>query len=288
MWTYYLDAMHDLNQNAQTLLPIRRRMLGLAYNKADMQDRMNTFHYTHYVRIMYECNAPDELVEQIIKRAIVNFGESIDMWRIYMKHYMRSNHTDRVTEVFEQSRKQLGAAGAPLWSCYIDYQSTIVLSSNVKELFDEALAKTNPEFDAIKEKYIGWAYAIGGIPYTLNVYRRADEMDTVTVGMVQKINDLYLQDVGVFFVLVFSFSILYVYFSLYIVEQLDPNKPFWRELIERAVAKFGATHPEVWLMLINFEVKQGDPSHSSKITQRAKHTLNADLLKRFYAELYRQ
>lgn len=56
-------------------------------------------------------------------------------------------------------------------------------------------------------------------------------------------------------------------------------------MLERAIVKFGATHPAMWFMLIDFELKQGDPINVSKVTQRAKHTLNPDLLDAFLGDL---
>lgn len=203
MWTFYLNAVHAINVDTNhTLLPLRRRMLGQAYKAADTQGRMDRFHYSNYVQLMYECNASDELVEPIVKRAIAKFGDSIEIWTIYMKHYMHSDNADRVKEVFEQSRKRFAQTGAPLWKLYVEYVSSVT-PSKVKDVYNEVLVKSNPEFDEIKMKYIDWAYSIGGIKSVLDVYNQADTMGTVTLGMVNKVNDLFLLDV--------SSVILYIY-----------------------------------------------------------------------------
>lgn len=66
--------------------------------------------------------------------------------------------------------------------------------------------------------------------------------------------------------------------------QLAPNLGDWREMLEIGIIHFGATHPDIWLMLINFEMTQGEPINVSKVTERAKHTLKPDRLDTFLAD----
>lgn len=179
-----------MNRDTSSQLPLRRRMLGQAYKKSDMQGRMNIVHYSKYVDLMYDCNASDELVEQIILRAIGKFGDSVEMWTIYMKHCMRTNDSDRVKIVFEQSIKRLTKGAATLWVLYINYLKTLPDSSSVKLVYVDALKQMNPEFDEIKISYIDWACTMGGIKLADNIFKMANHFGTLTIGMVKKLNEL--------------------------------------------------------------------------------------------------
>lgn len=195
MWSYYLDTILSINSDTTNLLAMRRRLLGQAYKRADLQGGMNVSHYSTYVNIMYECNASDELVEEILKRAVAKHGDSIEIWTMYMQHYMRLNNEARVKDVFDQSRKRFAKAGAPLWRLYIAYLNTLSLNA-AKPVYNEMLKQIAPEFDALKIQYIDWAYTIGGIKLSQQVYSIADALGTMTIGMVEKINELYLSHVS--------------------------------------------------------------------------------------------
>lgn len=216
MWTYYLDTMLFINYDKSSHVPLRRRVLGQAYKKADLQGHMNIEHYSNYVEMMYECEASAELVEQIIQRAIAKFGDSIEMWRMYMQHYMRVENSDRVKEVFDKARKRLAQGAAPLWKLYISYLNTFGLTA-AKEVYEEVLKQTTPEFDEIKVNFVDWAYTMAGIKYTMSVYKRADALGTMTFGMVQKINELYSLHVS------FSrlYTTLYMRHTKYTIECFD-------------------------------------------------------------------
>lgn len=56
MWSYYLDAMLALELNRKnSTLPLRRRMLGRAFKRADVENGMSAEHYVQYVQILTVC-----------------------------------------------------------------------------------------------------------------------------------------------------------------------------------------------------------------------------------------
>lgn len=172
-------------------------MLGQAYKKSDTQGRMNILHYSEYVSILYDSNASNDLVEEILKRAIGQFGDSVEVWTMYLQHFMRNNDPDRAKVVFEQSRKRLATAACPLWVLYVNYLKTLPNAGTlVKELYEEVIMQVSPEFDAMKISYIDWAYTMGGRKWPLVMFKRANTLGTLTMGMVQRIHEFESLQVG--------------------------------------------------------------------------------------------
>lgn len=58
--------------------------------------------------------------------------------------------------------------------------------------------------------------------------------------------------------------------------QIEPDFKNWRNCLELASLNYGQDNVDVWLDLIKFELKHGQPKNASKIAERAISRLKAE------------
>lgn len=268
MWSYYLDAMVMLNRDANAKqLPLRRRMLGRAFKRGDAASRLSLEHYLRYVEILYEMNADADVIEQILARAVRQHNAT-PMWLAYMRHHIRASDEVRARHVLEEGRKRLDdVAAQPLWELYINMLlcDPVTNGQEIRELYRQITLKLSPVYSGLKVNYVEF------------VFRHADGSG---LGDIERVRAMMQR---------LKFECLPCYEMLIKLAELEswqlkPNLAEWRNALQSATHHFGRERTDVWMRLIQFEAKHGNPLVVSKVSEEAKHKLDKKLLDAFIAE----
>lgn len=73
------------------------------------------------------------------------------------------------------------------------------------------------------------------------------------------------------------------YLNVYavLIHQIEPDFKNWRNCLELACHRYGEDNIDVWLNLIKFELKHGQPKNASRISERAINALKSELVDTF-------
>lgn len=65
MWTYYLNTMLAINGDTKTLGPLKRRLMGQAFQQAERANRLSADLYLQYLQIMKAIGTNDEILSKV-------------------------------------------------------------------------------------------------------------------------------------------------------------------------------------------------------------------------------
>lgn len=169
MWTYYLNAMLELNNDLSTLAECKRSNLGRAFMAANESNKMSENHYLQYIELLHSNNPNDENIIRVFRKAVTLYPKSIKIWLQYMHLYIFADNMAKVRETFKAARLQMGTKGAAdLWKMYLVFlKSKWHASTNTEfdRLIQEIASHPYPEFDNLK------AFILESVAVTSNIKR---------------------------------------------------------------------------------------------------------------------
>ncbi|XP_037029458.1 U3 small nucleolar RNA-associated protein 6 homolog [Bradysia coprophila] len=259
MWSYYLNTVLELNENIKSLPILKRSVLGCALKAAFHAKKMSEPLCIHYIDILYATGAADSLILNIIDDSLTMYPMSVTLWESKMRFYIQAKDDQRIVQVFEKSRHKLGNDSPPIWGLYMKYLLTLDEKVNgtkkLKDLFDKITIQPHENFRFLK----------------------VDAMENVTVLFGMKETRKFFNNACKGFPCLEMYSKMVELESLQIVPDLNN----WRKCLESASRNYGRNNIDVWLDLIKFELKQGDPKMASQIAERAIGTLESKLVDSF-------
>lgn len=267
MWSLYLDTMLELMDDSSAgSLRVRHQLLDTAYGKARAKGRMTVAYYSKYVDRQYDSKYARKVRAAIMRSDINQICGSVDMWAWYMKHFMRNDDLAGLHLLFVKSCKQPSKhVTQSVWMLYVQYfleTRTADAAKRLNAVFAKVVRTKNTLFDALKVAYLEWEYAVGGLERMRHVFRMMHQLGTSTMELVRKMDGMEASAVR-------------------------PDVAEWRQQLELAIDRFGATEPAVWLMLCGLEVLHGETSNASWWIDRARNELNVDRVAGFEAALVR-
>lgn len=168
MWTYYIDAMLELNNDLSTKAACKRSVLGRAFLTANESNKMSENHYLQYIELLHSNNPKDENIIRVFRKAVSLYKNSTKIWLQFMRFYIQADNIDKVRETFKAARLQIGSNGADLWQLYMMYLKAIQNPSTNTEferLIQEVACQPYSEFNNLK------AFILETVAVTSNIKR---------------------------------------------------------------------------------------------------------------------
>lgn len=153
MWTYYINAMLELNKDLSTQSSYKRYALGKAFQAANQSDHMSEGHYLQYIELLYSNNPKDENIIEVFQKATNIYKTSLKIWLQCMRYYIQENNFRKVQEVFQNAKPHLGPKGVELWQLYLVYlktQQNSETSLEFERLVYEISCQSHTAFNVLK------------------------------------------------------------------------------------------------------------------------------------------
>lgn len=157
MWTYYLDAMIELNTDLSVFSSLKRYALCRAFESANRTSNMSEKYYLDYIELLYSKNQKDENVERILQKASRMHPTSIEIWFQFIRYHVRDNNFKRLKEIFRTAKDQLMSNGAEIWYLYLMYlrtQQSTEANAEFEKLVIELAAQPYATFSTLKAQLL--------------------------------------------------------------------------------------------------------------------------------------
>lgn len=123
MWSLYIDAMIELNNNKSTQQSLKQKCLLAAYEGADEARCLSERQYLQYIELLK--SLPDDEYGQqlcnVLGSATGKYCDSIELWKLYLKYFMRKDDENKVYDIFAIASKTIGSGSLPLWELLKQY-----------------------------------------------------------------------------------------------------------------------------------------------------------------------
>lgn len=173
MWTYYLDAIIDLNKDASTLSAFKRYTLTRAFESAKNSNHMTENHYLQYIELLYSNNPKDEKIEEIFQKATQVYSNSENIWLLYVRYCIQQNDFQKIKDVFTTAKNRLGAKGAEIWQFYLVHLKSCRNSeanAEFERLITDVACQLYPSFNHLKAHILEIISTTMGMKRTRKTY----------------------------------------------------------------------------------------------------------------------
>lgn len=123
MWSLYIDAMIDLNNNKSTQPSLKQKCLLAAYQGAHDAKCLSEQQYLQYIELLK--SNPEEEYQlklcEVLENATEIYSNSIELWKLYLKYYMQKDDENKVYDIFAVASKIIGCDSLPLWELLKQY-----------------------------------------------------------------------------------------------------------------------------------------------------------------------
>ncbi|XP_029456568.1 U3 small nucleolar RNA-associated protein 6 homolog isoform X2 [Rhinatrema bivittatum] len=243
--------------NSELLREKRQEKLLAAFYKAHESTLLEETLYTQWVHLLLELNKPETAAE-ITMAATKRFSHSADMWQMRLQVLIKLKQED-VAQHFEEA---FGQDTLPLWTLWVEWSEGANSMETTEDLFQKSILVPNPAVSVtMKEKYLDWAYRIGGYKKAKRVFTSLRESRPFSLEFFKKM--------------------------IHIEKEQEANKMLnLREFYERALREFGSTEPDLWLEYIKEELghHQGKPENCGQIHWRALKMLQGEQVEDFVSK----
>jgi len=262
MWTYYLYAMLELNRDLSILRNYKREKLGAALKAAHEENFMSEYFYDIYIALLKENkNGPWDYLIKVMDAAVERYPESIILWEHLVTFYIVKDEMETVEEIFKKAKEKLGTSSAKLYKILIQYYQTKPnCHDKLEATYNEVCKETAEDFLNFRTDYLEFTTLIKeDFELTRKLY---DELTLLPPPVLTLHETMaYLESV-----------------------EIKPNIKCWRKCYENATTLFGKTSTQVWFNYLQFERDNGDPKNFKVLYDRAKQTLEPDLVANFVSD----
>ncbi|XP_068672103.1 U3 small nucleolar RNA-associated protein 6 homolog [Montipora foliosa] len=259
MWEHCIEAFVDLlGDSAEHQIRRREKIVLELFSQASRNNKLTENLYKTWVNVLLQADKKRQALV-VCKKAIGEFNTSTSLWIEYLRlKVLGKSKMENIYAEFSTAVKCVDSKKSlPLWSQWIDW----CIEKNpeeVKAVFELSLESHVDVATAMRERYVEWTEATMGIKKVRPLYKRLTQTPPVTLSLYRKCIDLELS-------------------------QEEPSSKRVRDLYEAAVDRFGATHPELWLDYIRFQLKNSsaDPSATGQLYWRATKCLDGEYTEQF-------
>ncbi|XP_037931962.1 U3 small nucleolar RNA-associated protein 6 homolog [Teleopsis dalmanni] len=264
MWTKYINAMLKLNQDMSAEKVLKRKCLAIAFKEGHASRLMSVDHYCTYVQMLLESPTGVPIAEQTLMDAL-KIHKSIKLYELLLSTYIVADNEPKAYETFRTANDELGAQKCvSLWRSLIQFYKTHYndCGKQLQKLFKEACQEASPDFGEFRCNYLDFCILNFSMQKTRSEYDKLCLLPPPCRELHQKMAALESQTVA--------------------KNQADMDR--WRLCYVNAVFYFGKTNTQVWIDFIKFEREHGEPKNVSTLYDRAKNTLETELVDNFISE----
>lgn len=254
MWQLYIETFVDLLGNSSEQQIKRREKIVLEiFSQASRNNMLTENLYKLWVSALLQASKKKQALAAC-KKALEEFNSSVSLWSEHLNLKILSRvkketiHNEFSTALNSVDPKE----SLPLWNQWIDW----CIEKNpdqVKAVFERSLESHIDFAPVMKERYVEWTAETKGIKKARALYKRLTRTPPVGLSLFHKCIELELS-------------------------QEEPSSKRVRGLYEAAVDRFGASHPDLWLDYIRFELKDSsdNPGAPGLLYWRATKCLDGE------------
>ncbi|XP_077184846.1 U3 small nucleolar RNA-associated protein 6 homolog [Paroedura picta] len=260
MWKCYVTFCLERFNRKTNCEELRRkrleRLLGV-FSQAHESQLLPASSYKQWVQLLLELNL-QEKAEEMAAAATQRFSQLVEIWEMRLQLLIKRN-CDGLASCFQEAfRAVKDKDSLPIWILWVDWSETMNSKTETEALYQKSLLATLPaDSVTMKEKYLEWAYRIGGYKKARKVFISLHESRPFSLDFFKKMIQMEK-------------------------EQESCKMVNIREYYERALREFGATEPDLWLAYIREELSsQGKPENCGSIYWRAMKMLQGEQVEEF-------
>lgn len=166
MWTHYLNAMIELNNDTSTFTSLKRYLLGTAFKAAFDAKQISETHCVRYIDFTYTARATDAMILDVLEGVLSIHPTSKCLWECLIKFYIQKNDDRKVEDIFNTVRTKLGDESISIWSLYMKYLFTLnstKRSNKISQFFLQVVKEPSDNFRLFKVDAIEYTAALFGI-----------------------------------------------------------------------------------------------------------------------------
>lgn len=274
MWTYYINAMIDLNKDSSTQSKLRYNCLLTAFKSADDASALTEEQYIQYIDNLKRSTESDEtahLMLAVLHGATITYSTSVELWSMYLKYFIKQNNEAKVREIFAIATKKCGRKSLPLWELLKQYLYIVTLAEDKQKqekFFLDAMSQAEPISSHFKSEYIEWLAFTSGIFKAREIFYDLIEKSP-SYAMHMKMLEINKR----------------VVVHETIEQELDiHNVTESRKCFDLAMKLYGKTRPNLWLEYIKFERDFGDVKKMNVLFSIARLELDPIYLETFVSQ----
>ncbi|XP_053693188.1 U3 small nucleolar RNA-associated protein 6 homolog [Sabethes cyaneus] len=264
MWSYYIDAMLEVNNDMSSYPKLRRKSLAEAFKNAYENSSLDEQKLIQYLKLLtYADKRSDSFVAEVFQKALNAYPNSGQLWELRLKDAVRNEMSaDGFDSLFKQAINKCAVEDAlSLWIVRCQYyQTQPVLSEKLRQVFREAIQQPNLEISQhFQPVFLKYLVVTTNIDNARKEYREMQRNCIPCLELHRKMAELELI-------------------------QVQPNSDQLRLVHENITQYFGSSRIEVWIDYINFERTHGSPKNMQSLYERAKSRLDCELVASFIAQ----
>ncbi|XP_005192203.2 U3 small nucleolar RNA-associated protein 6 homolog [Musca domestica] len=265
MWSYFINAMLDLNHDIKSEGDVKRHCLAKAFNMGHKSQLMSIVHYQALVEMLLKSPNGLQQVEIILQEALeCKKSEANKIYELWMQVYSKTGNQSKFYEIFCRANNELGVTKCiDLWHLAIKFYEAYSEEHGKKlmVILQEAAKQIHPEFATFRAYYLEYTMRNESLAKARELYDEMCQMPPPCLDLHKKMIEIELQ-----------------------AKTKSTPTSRLRLCYENAVHYFGKTNTDVWIDLLKFERDMGDLKLVSVIYDRAKSTLDPELVDSFIAE----
>lgn len=252
MWSLFIDCMLEINQESDSLPNFKRKLLKNALIQGCQAKKLKEKYYLNWIS-MLDADQPNQDLAQsklyeVLCWATEALPESENLWFARLDYLLKNDQEDLAVETFNKAVSILQDNSLRLWQLQLLHLQA-KHSGNLENFFQEALNSAPAVSNYIKPIYIEWIVLTKDINSARKVYDKICIQPPLCLELHKKMATLELIQPE--------------------ISLLNARRPH-----EMSTLQFGKENTDVWMELISFEIKYGDPTRISSIYNRAVKTLN--------------
>ncbi|XP_004535022.2 uncharacterized protein LOC101463552 [Ceratitis capitata] len=259
----YISAMLVVNENNETDLKTRRKYLAMALRIGHESGLMSEEHYCVFLRLLIVTETGRKIAESILSE-VCSAYKSVKLYEVWVSYYISQNDSDMVEKIHAKAVKDLGDKSAPIYELSIQYFKTRYDEdrSTLERLYRDAIKMTSPKFGIFRAQYLEFCMINSPLDKVRKEYDHLSQLPPPCLKLHEKMAEIESQ----------------------VILRTKKDTERRRQVYENMVLQFGKDNTSVWMEYVRFECSYGDKNRVTHIYDRAKATLNENLVYPFQME----
>ncbi|XP_054728005.1 uncharacterized protein LOC129237345 [Anastrepha obliqua] len=259
----YISAMLIINENNETDLKTRRKYLAMALKMGHELGLMSEEHYCVFLRLLIVTETGRKIAESMLSE-VCSAYKSVKLYEVWISYYISQNASDMVEKIHAKAVKDLGDKSGPIFELAIQYFKTRYDEdrSTLDRLYRDAIKMTSPKFGIFRAQYLEFCMINSPFDKVRKEYDHLSQLPPPCLQLHEKMAELESQ----------------------VILKTKKDTERRRQVYENMVLQFGKENTSVWMEYVRFECSFGDKNRVTHIYDRAKATLNENLVYPFQME----
>lgn len=284
MWAYFINAMLDLNQDVRMEGELKRHCLAKAFNMGHQSRLMSVEHYQACVEMLLKSPNGINQIEKLLNEATES-NKNYKLYELWMRAYVETQNESKFYEIFCKANKDLGTAKCvSIWHLALKFYKAFheEQPKKLNEILKEASKQIYLEFGVFRAYYLEYTMTYESLKKTRQLYDELCQLPPPCLELHKKMAEIEIQ-AGTN-VSSSNNRIKHLNVKHFVIFQSKGDVSKIRKCYENAVHYFGKENVGVWIDLLKFERDLGNLKLMSLLYERAKNTLNSELVETFITE----